>query len=113
MSRYYYSQVTGGYRWNMLQRISEVVGVVPTSSSDVAVGEGMQTVIECATDLTALLKAQLDTLMASNPTQPPLAIGTVFKIKDIWENRDGLKASVGGLTFRIYFSESVLGSIIV
>jgi hypothetical protein len=102
---YKYPQVSGGYRWNMVQRILQTVGIKPTMTGD---SSGF-TVINFDRELTAPEKTLLDGVMADNPTQPPTLTGTKFVIKDIWSQ----KATIGtamGATYRVYYSESVLGS---
>ena len=53
--------------------------------------------------------ALLDTVMINNPTLPPSGTTTVFKIKDIWDFLSTFNIS-SGQTFKLYYSESVLGS---
>lgn len=108
MVRYDYAQVQGGYRWNMLQRIKSATGIEPTNTSDVQIGDSTRTVVEFARDLTNTEKANLDALMASNPTKPP--VGTKrFTIKDIWETLAVFNTATG-VSCSLYFSESVPGS---
>ena len=111
--QYSYTQVSGGYRWNMSQRILNEVGIKPTMTGDTPNGEGgMKTVIEFNRELTANEKSILDVVMASNPTQPPVASGTVLKIKDIWNRLNDFKLATG-LDFKLYYSESVPNSGII
>jgi hypothetical protein len=106
---YKYPQVTGGYRWNMVQRILNEVGLKPTMTGDVPEGDTMKTVVSFNRALTENEKAVLDTVMASNPTLPPANSGTVLKIKDIWNKLNDFKTATGQ-EFKLYYSESVLGS---
>ena len=106
MKQYLYTQVTGGYRWNMIQRIINEVGIEPKSTCDV----GTQTVIEFDQELSSSDKNKLDQVMADNPTSPPSSLGTKYLIKDIWEKRSDFKTNTGGLNFKLYFTESVVGS---
>lgn len=107
---YSYPQVSGGYRWNMNQRILNEVGIKPTMTGDTPDGSGgMKTVVNFDRALTTTEKETLDVVMASNPTKPPVASGTVFKIKDIWNRLNDFKLATG-LDFKLYYSESVPGS---
>jgi hypothetical protein len=106
--KYDYPQVAGGYRWNMLQRIKNAVGIEPTSSGDHSVDGVWYTRLEFSRNLMQAEKALLDTVMASNPTYPP--IGTAkFKIADLWEKLAQFNASAG-TNFQLYYNESVPGS---
>lgn len=108
--QYQYPQVSGGYRWNMMQRIEQTVGLKPNMTGDTPDGsEGMKTVVEFSRELTAPEKALLDTLMADSPTQPPTTGGSKFVIRDIWNQKATFEAALG-LTYRVYYSESVPGS---
>lgn len=102
---YKYAQVSGGYRWNMMQRIEQTVGLKPTMTGDVA---GF-TVVNFSRELTSQEKTALDTLMASDPTNPPTTGGTKFVIRDIWNQKSVFEQAIG-LTYRVYYSESVPGS---
>lgn len=102
---YKYPQVSGGYRWNMMQRIEETVGIRPTMTGDV---EGA-TVVAFSRELTTEEKALLDTLMASDPTNPPTTGGTKFVIRDIWSQKSVFETAIG-LPYRVYYSESTPGS---
>lgn len=106
---YYYTQVQGGYRWNMYHRIGQSIGFYPDATSDVTVDGVLKTVIQFSRELTTLEKTKLDVVMASNPTLPPVPTGTVFKIKDIWERLADFNSATG-ITFKLFYSESVLGS---
>lgn len=101
---------TVGYAWNMSQRILNEVGIKPTMTGDVPDGSSsMKTVINFDRELTPTEKATLDVVMASNPTLPPVASGTVLKIKDIWNRLNDFKLATG-LDFKLYYSQSVPGS---
>jgi len=102
---YKYTPVSGGYRWNMMQRIEETVGLRPTMTGDT----GGFTVVRFSRELTAEEKALLDSLMADNPTQPPTTGGTKFVVKDIFNQRNTIGAAIG-FPYRVYYSESVPGS---
>jgi hypothetical protein len=106
--RYQYQQVQGGYRWNMLQRCLNEVGVEPIGSGDIQIDGNMVTYLEFSRDLTDTEKTALDTLMASNPTLPPTGTARV-KIKDIYERLPDFIAA-SGLNIKLYYSESTLGS---
>jgi hypothetical protein len=107
---YFYPQVVGGYRWNMLQRCLNEVGIEPIDSGDTS----GQTYLAFSRELTLTEKIALDLLMLSNPTFPPANTGkTTYEIKDIWETRQQFSVAVGGgvaLEFFIYYTESVPGS---
>lgn len=107
---YKYTQIdrTVGYAWNIRQRCLNELGISPTGSGD---SSGF-TFINFATELTAGQKTALDTLMASNPTQPPVPTGSAFVIRDVWSQK-GLIETAMGFPYRVYYSESVLGSGIV
>lgn len=107
---YSYTQVSGGYRWNMVQRILNEVGIKPTMTGDTPDGSGgMKTVVVFDRELTQNEKEILDVVMADNPTNPPTAAGTVLKIKDIWNRLNDFKLATGQ-DFKLYYSESVPGS---
>ena len=94
----------------MTQRIFNEVGLKPTMTGDSPDGAGgMKTVINFDRELTPTEKSILDVVMASNPTQPPVASGTVLKIKDIWNRLNDFKLATG-LDFKLYYSESIPGS---
>jgi hypothetical protein len=107
MFTYYYPQVQGGYRWNLLQRCLHEVGIEPMGISDV----GEQTVIQFSRELTALEKTKLDTLMADNPTFPP-STGVGLIIKDIWENFEAFKADCQLPGLRIFYTAAQPGGAI-
>lgn len=102
---YKYPQVSGGYRWNMMQRIEETVGLRPNMTGDV---EG-STIVAFSRELTAPEKTLLDALMADNPTNPPSTAGTKFVIRDIWSQKAAFETAIG-FPYRVYYSESVPGS---
>lgn len=102
---YKYTQVSGGYRWNMVQRIFQVVGIKPTMTGDV---EGF-TVVNFDRELTPQEKLLLDNLMLDNPTHPPSIPGSKFIIRDIWSQKAAFETAVG-LPYRVYYSESIPGS---
>lgn len=104
---YYYPIVSQtGYRWNMLQRIYNTIGLEPINSGDV----GDQTYLTFSRELTVQEKASVDAIMADNPTFPPTTTNTVYSLKDIWETRQEFSTKLGNLQFRIYYNESVPGS---
>lgn len=105
---YYFSQVQGGYRWNMINRIKETIGIEPISTCDVDVDEVKQTAIEFDRDLTKEEYVQLEAIMADDPAIAPES-PTVFKIKDIYNHLDAFNKATG-LNLSIYYSESVPGS---
>lgn len=107
---YQYPQVTSGYRWNILQRCINEVGVEPTNLSDISISDVWYTVVEFSRELTAQEKSNLDTLMVSNPGYPPTEpANTVYQILDIWETRGEFSTKLGNLQFNIYYNESVPG----
>lgn len=101
---YYYPKVEGGYRWNLIKRCKFEVGIEPINTGNIE----EQTFLEFDRDLTEQEKALLDTLMASNPTQPPTGTCRV-KIQDIYERLAQFNANTG-MNIRIYYSESVNNS---
>lgn len=103
--RYYYPQVTGGYRWNMLQRIFNAIGMEPTGTGDI----GGQTMLEFSRELTSTEKQKVDAIMSDNPTLPPTPVGSRFVIRDVWNQKAFFENAIG-LPYQIYYSESVLGS---
>jgi hypothetical protein len=104
---YKYPQInrSQGYAWNALQRISEVVGLRPTVIGDTS---GF-TYVTFSRELTDPEKALLDGVMADNPTLPPSLPGSKFIIKDIFNQRNTIGTAIG-FPYRVYYSESVLGS---
>lgn len=89
----------------MMQRIFEAVGIKPTAVGD----SGGLTFVDFSRELTVPEKTLLDSVMSTNPTLPPSLPGTKFIIKDIYNQR----ASIGeamGFPYKVYYSESVLGS---
>lgn len=105
--KYFYPQVQGGYRWNMLQRCLNEVGIEPIGSGDV--GEPLQTYLDFSRELTQSEKAILDNVMASNPTLPPAPTGTVFVIRDVWNQKSLIEEQMG-FPYQVYYSESNPGS---
>lgn len=108
--KYFYNQIdrSAGYAWNMVQRILNTIGIKPILTCDT----GGQTVIEFTRELTPTEKTQLDTVMVSNPTVAPTNAGTTFVIRDVWNQRAFFQQQIG-LTYNVYYSESVPGSGIV
>lgn len=102
---YKYPQVSGGYRWNMVQRIERSVGIKPTMTGDT----GGFTVVNFSRELTAPEKALLDTLMADNPTLPPTPAGSRFVIRDVWNDKGAIQTAMG-FPYKVFYSESVAGS---
>ncbi len=103
--QYDYPKTQGGYRWNMLQRILNTIGIEPNGTCDI----GDRTVLSFERELTEPEKVQLDAIMADRPTQPPVPVGTRFVIRDIWNRRSDIAAAMG-FPFKVYYSESVPGS---
>jgi hypothetical protein len=103
--KYFYPEVTGGYRWNMLQRILNKIGIEPVVTGDV----GGETYVEFTRDLTPAEKTQVDQIMADNPTLPPNPTGSRFVIRDVWNQKDSI-ATAMGFPYQVYYSESVPGS---
>ncbi len=109
---YTYPQVEGGYRWNMLQRIYNAIGLEPIGSGD----SGGMTFLNFDRELTVEEEETVDAIMADNPTMPPVAVDpasgdskTVFIITDVYNKRDQISAAIG-LPYETYYSESVPGS---
>ena len=105
MTSYSYPAFSGGYHANMWHRIHYDIGIWPISSGFVS----NQMVITFDRDLTVAEKTLLDAIMASSPGQPPVAVGTVFKVKDIWEFIDSFNTATT-ITLKVFYSESVPGS---
>ena len=103
---YRYAQVNGGYRWNLMERCRNEVGVNPIMAGDVA---GF-TVVTFDRELTAVEKTKLDALMNDNPTFPPNVLNsTKFIIRDVWNQRATIQTAMG-LTYMVYYSESTPGN---
>jgi len=103
--KYFYEQVKGGYRWNMLQRILNTIGIEPIGSGDV----GGKTYLEFEKELTKEQKIVVDEIMADNPTYPPKPKGSVYIVRDLWNDRDAIGQEMG-CPYEVYYSESELGS---
>lgn len=106
MTTYPYPKVSSGYRWNLLKRCLNEVGLEPTCVSDV----NEETWLEFSRSLTTIEKTALDTLMAGDPQNPPTT-GVKIVIKDIWE--DGFEKFITAAALpnlRLYYSESIPGS---
>ena len=99
--KYEYPQITGGYRWNMMQRIEKEVGVKPTASGD----SGGKTFVSFQNELTPEQKTLLDTLMANYPANPPVTTNTTFVIDDLWNRKQQIEATMG-ISYDIYYIES-------
>ena len=104
---YKYPQINRGqgYAWNMVQRINNVVGLKPTATGD----SNGQTFINFSRDLTTQEKTLLDRVIADNPTQPPTLGGTKFVIKDVFNQKSTIQTAME-FPYKVYYSESVLGS---
>lgn len=94
----------------MIQRIKEEVGVEPIATHDIQEGDSWKTEIVFSRELSTQEKNKLDSVMTDEPTKPPSTSKTILKIKDIWENRESFKESIGNLKFDVFFTESVVGS---
>jgi hypothetical protein len=90
----------------MLQRIYNAIGMEPIGSGDNSSG---QTFLTFSRELTNPEKNLVDSIMASNPTFPPSPVGTRFVVADIWNKKAQFEAAIG-LSYDIYYSESVPGS---
>lgn len=110
MTTYYYPPVIGGYLWNLIQRVTNTLGVAPVGVGTTSLDSTVQTYLTFDAPLVVAQKLALDAIMADNPTQPPTPIGPRLIIKDIWETRSAFKTAIGGFDFAIYISESTLGS---
>jgi hypothetical protein len=102
---YSYTQVSGGYRWNMMRRCLLEVGIEPISIAD---SDG-QTHLTFSRELTTEEVANLTTLMADNPTFPP-STGVRVLIRDLWEEWDAFKVACGLPDLQIFYHESTTGS---
>lgn len=98
--QYSYPKVSGGYRWNAIQRIRYEVGIEPTSMSDAE----EQTMLVFDRALTTEEKEALDALMKSDPQQPPKESKTVLVIADLYEHFSEFEQIVPGL--RIFYTQS-------
>jgi hypothetical protein len=111
MFDYQYPQVTSGYRWNILERVKNEVGIEPINLSDVSISDVWYTVVSFDRELTAEEKTKLDTTMADNPGFPPTEpTNTVYNLKDIYETRLEFSTVLGNLPFFIYYNESTPGA---
>lgn len=108
---YYYPQVTGGFRWNMLQRIKNTIGKEPISTNDVFITGLYNTVITFDKELTLSEKILVDSVMSDNPTFPPTNYAIRFKIEDIWERLETFKTNTG-IPWSLYYSSSTVTGII-
>lgn len=107
MAEYIYNQVAkDGYRWNILQRCLNEVGIEPINCFDTQIDGILKTILSFSRELTIAEKTNLDTLMANNPTLPPTTGGTIFKIDDIWEKLANFRSTTG-IQWKLYFSQSV------
>ena len=88
----------------MLQRILNTIGIEPIATGDT----GGQTYLEFTRELTTQEKAQLDAIMADNPTQPPTPVGSRFVIRDVWNQKSLIETSMG-FPYKVYYSESTPG----
>jgi len=104
---YRYPQVNGGYRWNMLQRIEQEVGIAPSGTSDIQVDETWHTCIMFNRQLTESEKISLDALIENSPTFPPSS-PTRFLVKDVWNQREAIAEAIG-IPYRIFYSQSIPG----
>ena len=102
---YIYPQVVDGFRWNMLKRIKNEVGIEPINLSDT----NNETFVYFDRKLTDQEKSTLDSVMKDSPSYPPKTTNTVFKIEDIWERLTKFNSQTG-FDFKLYYSESVSGS---
>lgn len=89
----------------MVQRIEQTVGIKPTATGD---ADG-STFINFSRELTAQEKTLLDGVMTSSPTLPPNLPGTKFIVKDLYNQRAAIGTAMG-FPYKVYYSESVLGS---
>jgi hypothetical protein len=105
MTAYNYPLVAGGYRWNLLQRIYNTIGILPDSVGDV----GEYTVLQFSEPLSEQDKSAVDAIMADDPQQPPTTENTVFSLLDVWNRKEQI-ADALGLPYDLYYSESVPGS---
>jgi len=106
MVTYNYPSVgNGGYRWNILQRVFNTIGIEPAGLGDI----GDQTVLQFERPLTEEEKVALDAVMANNPTYPPATTNTVFSLLDVWNRRQEIATELG-LPYDLYYNESVQGS---
>lgn len=104
---YQYPQVVDGYRWNMLQRIAQEVGIAPVGTSDCQFDGDWHTVIIFDRSLTEEEKSALDALMHNAPTFPPSS-PTRFVVQDLWNQREAISQAIG-IPYRIFYSQSVPG----
>jgi hypothetical protein len=102
---YIFPQVNGGYRWNMFQRIYYAIGLRQTASWDA----NGKTYLVFERALTESEETLLNDIMNNDPTNPPATTNTEFKVKDLYEFQTDLMNSMG-LSFKMFFSESISGS---
>lgn len=89
----------------MLQRILHTVGMEPVGSGDI---EG-KTVLEFDRELNEEEKANLDKVMADDPTLPPKNPGSRFLIRDVLNFQKQISEAIG-YPYTLFYSESVPGS---
>lgn len=92
--QYEYDSIVGGFRWNLIQKISIALGIpISQISSADTYGVNAKTYIDFnGIELTPEQKATMDSIITTNPcTIPTNTIGnTTFKIADIWKSRKWL-----------------------
>lgn len=105
MTNYFFQKVTGGYHWNMLQRIKLTLGFEPAGSGTI----GEETYITFLTALTDEQYNLLAALMNDNPTLPP-STGVGLQFRDVWEEFELFRTEAQLPNLQLYFVESVPGS---
>lgn len=106
MYTYYYALVIGGYRWNILQRVTNAIGLEPIGLGD---SGNVSTFLTFSRELTTSEQNTVQSIMNDNPSYPPTTTNTIAFITDIWNERAAFQAAIG-LVYDIYYDESVRGS---
>lgn len=110
MHKYSYPKISGGYRFNFIERCKAEIGISPTAIYDISREGKHTTVIEFHDQLSELQLNSLNSLINNNPQQPPSSQNkTIFVVKDLYEIFDEFKRDFG-LNLSIYYSESVKNS---
>ena len=105
--QYYYPQVQGGYRWNLLAKCYYAIGRWPKNSGDIQISGANQTYLEFDPPLSEAEKTKIDAIMANPNTAAlpsPNTNKTTFVVKDIWSYFQELLALIPGA--ELYFDKS-------
>jgi len=114
MYQYIYPQITGGYRFNLMERCRTELLIAPESIADTTFNGQIKTVIQFTGELSDILLSGLNALISGSggaPQYPPFSSGkTVFYVKDLYATFPSFIAAAGISGLRLFYSESVFGS---